>query len=102
MTKLKVKFLIITFLMSAFTPFLPFLAQAEARAIAVEGARGGEAVAVEGPRGNVAVGLRVNALPTTANAVVVDGDKYYVDGNVYYKEDDSGDNVVYVVVPAPQ
>ena len=102
MAKLKVKFFVVTFLVSVLTLFPPFLPQVAAREVAVEGERGREGVAVEGPRGNVVVGARVNTLPATASAVVVGGDTYYVDGDVYYQEDDSGDDVVYVVVPAPQ
>jgi hypothetical protein len=102
MAKFNIKFFVVTFMVSALNLFPPFLPQVAARAIAVEGEGGREAAAVEGPRGNVVVGARVDTLPATASAVVVDGNKYYFDGGVYYQEDDSGDNVVYVVVPAPQ
>jgi hypothetical protein len=74
-----------------------------------EGVRGGavvrapaRGVAVRGPRGNVVVGSRVRTLPVTARPVVVVGQTYYVDGDVYYQPYFDGDDVVYVVVPAPQ
>lgn len=120
MAKLNLRFFVVTFLVSAFTLSLPSLSEAGARGArgaavrapivnppggvggpaAVEGPQGN--VAVQGPRGNVVVGTRVNTLPVTATPVVVGANTYYVDGDVYYQEDDSGDEVVYVVVPAPQ
>jgi hypothetical protein len=113
MVKSKVKFLASGLLFSTLTVFPALVAQVAARGVAVEGPRGGEAAAVqgprgneaaavEGPRGNIVVGTRVNTLPFTATPVVVGGSRYYVDGGVYYQTDNSGGNVVYVVVPAPE
>jgi hypothetical protein len=113
MVKSKVKFLVSSLLIATFTVFPALVSQVAARGVAVEGPRGGEAaavqgprgneaVAVEGPRGNVAVGTRVNTLPFTATPVMVGGTRYYVDGGVYYRTDNSGGDVVYVVVPAPE
>ena len=109
MATFKVKFLVVTSLVSALTVFPGFVSQVAARGGAVAGPRGAEAVAgprgvdaVEGPRGNIAVGTRVNTLPATAHVVVVSGTTYYVDDGVYYVADTSDGLVVYVVVPAPQ
>jgi hypothetical protein len=113
MMKPKVKFLASSILVATLAMFPVFVSQVAARGGAVEGPRGGEAAAVqgprgneaaavEGPRGNIAVGTRVNTLPFTATPVVVGGSRYYVDGGVYYRTDNSGGDVVYVVVPAPE
>ena len=75
---------------------------------AVEGPRGGAAVvgprgnvAVEGPRGNVAVGTRYNALPVSANPVVIGTQTYYLDDSGVYYLPCADDSTVYCVVAAP-
>ena len=100
MVKLKVKFFVLTSLVSVLTLFPAFVSQVAAREVVV--GRPGGVEAVEGPRGNIVVGTRVNTLPATAHVVVVGGTTYYVDGAVYYQADTSSSDVVYVVVPAPQ
>ena len=60
------------------------------------------ATAVRGPQGYAARGYRVSAIPATATPVVVAGQTYYVDNHVYYQSYFDGDEVVYVVVPAPE
>ena len=68
--------------------------------VAVEGPSGN--VVARGPQDNVAVGTRYDALPVSANAVVVGGQSYYVDSDGVYYVPCSDDNTTYCVVAAPQ
>jgi hypothetical protein len=131
MSKLKVNFFIVTFLVSTLSLFPPFVLKVAARDVAAGGPRdggadvvntprGGEAIGVEGPRGGEAA---VVDTPRGGDTAVVEGPRgniavgtrvyappfsaniVDVGGSTYYVDGDvyyRADGDGYVVVPAPR